>query len=405
MKKNNIVISVFLSLTAIALLALPARADERTVKIYFFWGEGCPHCANERIFLDQLPEKYSNLRVMDYEVWNNAENRAFLQKAGAALGVDISGVPFTVIGERAIVGYFNEATTGVEIEQAAVACLSNDCPDPLADILSGEKPEPSEKTAKPESNGSIIPKSVNVPLFGTVQTEHLSLPIFTIILGALDGFNPCAMWTLIFLIGLLVGMKDRKRMWVLGSAFIVASAAVYFMFMAAWLNLLLFLGAISWIRLIIGFLALGGGLYYFTQYFSNKDSACKVTGQEKRRRVFEKLKRYTQEKSYWLALGGIVVLAMAVNLVELVCSAGLPAIYTQVLALSDLATWQYYAYLLLYLLVFLLDDLFVFFVAMKTLQVAGLTTKYARASHLIGGIIMVAIGILLLFKPELLMFG
>ena len=106
-----------------------------------------------------------------------------------------------------------------------------------------------------------------------------------------------------------------------------------------------------------------------------------------------------------MAIAGIILLAFAVNLVELICSAGLPAVYVQILTLTELPTWQYYAYLVLYIFIFMLDDLFIFFVAMKTLQITGVTTKYVRASRLIGGIVMIVIGILLIFKPELLMFG
>ena len=102
---------------------------------------------------------------------------------------------------------------------------------------------------------------------------------------------------------------------------------------------------------------------------------------------------------------GIILLAVAVNLIELVCSAGLPAIYTQILSLATLDRWQYYLYLLLYILIFMLDDLIVFFIAMITLKAVGIENKYVRFSRLIGGILITIIGLLLLFKPEILMFG
>jgi hypothetical protein len=156
---------------------------------------------------------------------------------------------------------------------------------------------------------------------------------------------------------------------------------------------------------LIGAIAIGGGSYNLKEYFTNKEGTCKVTNNQKRRAVFEKLKKITQHQSFYWALGGIILLAFAVNLVELICSAGLPAVYTQILTLSELATWQYYLYLLLYILFFMIDDLFVFFVAMKTLQVTGITTKYSRWSHLIGGILMIVIGLLLIFKHQWLMFG
>jgi cytochrome c biogenesis protein CcdA len=224
-------------------------------------------------------------------------------------------------------------------------------------------------------------------------------------MGSLDGFNPCAMWALLFLITLLLGMENRKRMWILGIAFIITSALVYFLFMTAWLKLILFIGIIFWIRILIGAIAIGGGSYNLKEYFTNKEGACKVTNNQRRREIFEKLKKITQHQSFYWALGGIILLAFAVNLVELICSAGLPAVYTQILTLSELATWQYYMYLILYILFFMIDDLFVFFVSMKTLQVTGITTKYSRWSHLIGGILMIIIGLLLIFKHEWLMFG
>jgi hypothetical protein len=159
------------------------------------------------------------------------------------------------------------------------------------------------------------------------------------------------------------------------------------------------------VRAAVGLVALGGGFYYLREYWRNPDAVCKVTAPEGRRRVLERLRGLAAERRFWVALAGILALAFAVNLVELLCSAGIPAVYTQVLALSELPAWQYYAYLALYLFVFMLDDLFVFVVAMKTLQVAGLTTRYVRFSHLAGGVVLLAIGALLLLRPELLMFG
>jgi len=230
------------------------------------------------------------------------------------------------------------------------------------------------------------------------------LPLLSALIGFLDGFNPCAMWALVFLISLLLGMKDKKRMWILGATFIVTSALVYFLFMVAWLNIFLFLGLVLWIRIAIGLLALVGGSYNVREFFKNKAGTCKLDGQQKKKQIFDKIKDITKRRSFYLALLGIILLAIAVNMVELICSAGLPAVFTQVLALNHLDTWQYYAYISIYIFFFMLDDLLVFFVAMFTMQVTGLSTKYSRYSSLIGGIIMLAIGLLLLFRYDLLTF-
>ena len=248
-------------------------------------------------------------------------------------------------------------------------------------------------------------ESLTLPILGTIQTANLSLPVLSIVMGLLDGFNPCAMWTLLFLISLLLGMKDKKRMWILGVTFIAASAFIYFLFLTAWLNFFLILGFVFWVRIAIGLIAIGVGIYNLRDYQKNKDGACEVTDDEKKRKTFDKLKNITHEKKFILALGGIILLAFAVNLVELVCSAGLPAIFTQILSISNLSPGQHYSYILIYIFFFMVDDLVVFAIAMVTLHSVGIQSKYARLSRLIGGIRMLIIGGLLLLKPEILMFG
>jgi hypothetical protein len=250
-----------------------------------------------------------------------------------------------------------------------------------------------------------VPEKLKVPILGEIDTQNLSLPLLSVVIGILDGFNPCAMWTLIFLISLLLGMKDKKRMWILGGTFIAASAFVYFLFLSAWLNFFLILGFVFWIRVAIGLVALGAGIYSLRDFYINRSGACKVTDTENRKKTLNKLKNITHKRKFIAAFFGIIILAFAVNLIELVCSAGLPAVYTQVLSLNDLPALKYYLYILIYIFFFMVDDLFVFIIAMVTLHAVGIQTKYARFSRLIGGAIMVIIGILLLFKPELLMFG
>ena len=243
----------------------------------------------------------------------------------------------------------------------------------------------------------------NLPFLGELDLNSFSLPVLTIIIGGLDGFNPCAMWVLLFLISLLLNMKNRRRMWILGSAFIIVSGTVYFLFLSAWLNVILFYGMVTWLRIVIAIVAIASGLYHLREYYLNRPG-CKVANDEKRQKVFGKLKEITQRQSFWVALSGIILLAVAVNLVELLCSAGLPAVYTSVLTMSVLPAWQYYLYLLLYIIIFMLDDLIIFFIAMKALRMVGISSKYSRWSSLIGGIIILALGILLIVRPEWLSF-
>lgn len=417
--RKNIGGFIFIAFIAISGLfySAPVSAQE-DVNLYFFWGKGCPHCAKEEELLKYFQNKYDYLKVHSFEVYTNYNNAILLQQIGNELNERVDGVPFTIIGDKTFVGYL-ETMSPADLANRIEYCYKKGCSDSVAEIV-GIKPvntapniletptvtsTSNQTSTMPNGNGINGIKNIHIPFLGEVNPVTFSLPILTVAMGMLDGFNPCAMWTLVFLIGLLLGMQNRKRMWILGSAFIIASAGVYFLFMAAWLNLVLFLGFIVWVRLVIAGLALYGGVYHLKEFFTEKDVTCKVTGTESRQKVFARLKEIVHENSFLLALGGIILLAGAVNLVELICSAGLPAVYTQVLALNSLSKTQYYLYILAYIFFFMLDDLIVFFMAMKTLQLTGMTTRYVRVAKLVGGVVMVIIGVLLLFKPEWLTLG
>ena len=353
-----------IALLLIILLAPLKLVYAKDVNVYFFHGDGCPHCAAEEEFFKTLKNQTDlDFEIRKYEIWYNKENTELLSDLAKDQNWEITGVPFTVIGKKTFVGYLNDETTGAQLKKAIENCNINECVDPVTSLIeerslrikNSTKEESIASTVLQDSNipKSELPKTINLPLFGELKTQSLSLPIITIIIGALDGFNPCAMWVLIFLISMLLGMQDRKRRWILGGAFIVTSGVVYFLFLAAWLNIILFIGLIAWVRIAIGITALATGFYSLRDYYTNPHATCKVTDSEKRKQVFEKLKTFVYEKSFWLALGGIIILAAAVNLVELICSAGLPAVFTQILALSDLPTWQYYGYMVLYIIIFM----------------------------------------------------
>jgi len=378
-----------------------AQAHSASVTVYLFWAEGCPHCSRAVSYLETWAGQRDSPPIRYLELTREPDNRRVFSAITEHFAIKHPGVPLTVIGERFFQGFSDDGATGEAIKTAAADCVRSACNDIVHPLLTGSETRSDLQAC---ARSTALPKVLKLPIFGEVSIAHVSLPVLTVMLGAIDGFNPCAMWTLIFLIGLLIGLKDRFRMWVLGSVFIVASAAIYYLFMAAWLNLLLFIGMLLWIRLLIGLMALAGGGYYLRDYFTNPEAVCKVTSSASRQRVFAGLRTLAGERRFLLAITGIVLLAFLVNLVELICSAGIPAVYTQILALSELPTWQYHAYLGLYILVFMSDDLLIFFVAMKTLQVTGLTGTYARHAQAVGGAVLLAVGLLLIFKPEWLTF-
>ena len=202
-------------------------------------------------------------------------------------------------------------------------------------------------------------------------------------------------------------MENKKRMWALGITFLTASALVYMAFMFAWLGAVVSFASIKWFRLLIAFVALIAGIVNLSSFINSlkKDDGCEVVDEKKRKRIITRIKNITKEKSFFLALSGVILLAFSVNIIELACSVGLPLIFTQTLALNNLSAIEYLIYILIYIFFFLIDDIIVFAIAMFTLNITGISTRYTKYSHLIGGIIMVIIAILMAFKPEWLMFN
>lgn len=382
-----------------------AVATGTSVDIHLFWTATCPHCAKARRFLERLVPTIPGARLRSHELDGDARREAAYVSLSQRFNNDPPGVPLIVIGGDAFVGYGDDATTGAALERQIRACLDAPCNDVAGPIFAEVGATDSGASLSTDARAPSVtrpelPKTVWLPGFGEVDTGSLSLPMLTVVLAAVDGFNPCAMWVLVFLIGLLIGMQDHVRMWAYGLTFLVTSGAMYFAFMAAWLNLFLFIGSLVWVRAAIGLLAVGAGAYHLREFISNPDATCPVTTSGERQRVMERLRNAVSERSFLVAILGIMALAVAVNLIELLCSAGIPAVYAQVLALSNLPTPAYYGLLTLYIAVFMLDDVVVFVAAMVTLQACGLQTSFSRWSRLVGGCVMLAIGVLLVFKPE-----
>lgn len=391
-------LAAFAATIAVLLLAGTGRAASQAPEhadIYVFYSRTCPHCERALAFLERVRAEEPRLRLHALEV--EGRGAAPFRRAVEAFRIDRPAVPMIVIGERVMIGYGDDRISGAAIRRHLRACLAQPCRDlikPLLDEGGGGQPQ----IERPPP-----PRKVTLPFVGEIETAGLSLLALTAVMAAVDGFNPCAMWGLVFLLGLLAGFKDRRRMWALGGVFVAVSALVYFAIMAAWLNVLLLLGALAWIRAGVAAVALAGGAYYLRE-FARGETVCKVTAPESRRRLLDRLRELARRRNLALAVAGVAVLAVAVNLVDLLCSAGLPAVYTEVLAQSRLPRWEYYGYLALYILIFMADDLLVFATAMTAMTVSRFGLRYTRASNLVGGIVLAALGLLLLFRPEWLVF-
>ena len=388
---------------------IPKTEAKEPINIYLFYSQTCSTCAQEESWLEETYKDNQNVKIIRYEVTKNEENAELLNKIRQKLKNKEITTPYTVIGTMGITG-FND-TISNQIQSAIHKYSNEEYVDLVSNTIQGI--EVDFKIDTPEG-------MYQVPILGTIDPKTVSLPLVSMIIGFIDGFNPCAMWVLLFLISLLLNMKNRRKMWTLGITFLVTSAIVYMAFMLAWLQIAITLTSIRWVQFIIATIALLGGAINLTSYVKErkKDNGCEVVDSQKRKSILTRTKKIiahvddSDQKTFWqkeggfvLALLGIIGLAISVNLIELACSSGLPLIFTQILAYNNLSSIQYILYILLYIVFFLIDDIVIFIIAMTTLKVTGISTKYNKLSHLIGGIIMVLIGILMIIKPEWLMFN
>ena len=387
----------FWILTILLLLPISISAKEK-VNLYLFHSETCMHCQAEIEYLNNLEKEYDNLKVHLYEVDSHKDNAKTMIKVKEKLGIDSPNVPFTVIGNYYYIGFNDGVGDGIK---ELVEKYSNEEETNMVKPILEDKEVPDLEML----NGEI--KTINV--FGKkINPAKISLPVLSIILGTIDGFNPCAMWVLIFLISMLFNMKDRKKMWCLGITFLVTSAVVYLLFMFAWLGITTqLLTKVSWFKILIALVALIGAFVNLKSFYKSikTGSGCEVVDDKKRKKIFQKIKKITTEKSFILALLGVMILAASVNVIELACSAGIPVLFTNVLALNELTKLQTTLYIYIYILFFLIDDIIIFVIAMLTLNIKAISTRYTKYSHLIGGILMLIIGLLMLFKPNWLMFN
>ena len=374
-----------------------------TVTIYFFHSDTCSHCKAEKKFLESIKKDYPNLVIRSYEV-SSSTNYDYMKIAKDRMGSTSTGVPFTVIGDEFFNGYM--ASIGSRMK-ATLDSYYNDNTEVETPAL--EEPNLEEKEEEPKLEEKEEPKKeenteYDIPLLGKIDAKEASIPLIAIILGFIDGFNPCALWILLFLINMLFNMKNRKKMWLLGTTFLVTSAIVYFLAMLG-LSVVLSFAAITWVRRIIALVAIIGGVLNLRSYLTAKEDGCHVVDEKKRKKYFTKIKALTAEQNLLIALIGIIALAASVNLVELACSAGFPTIFITILELNNIDGLIKIGYILIYILFFLIDDLAIFIIAMLTLKISGVTTKYSKLAHLVGGIIMIVIGLLLIFKPEWIMLN
>ena len=347
------------------------------VNIYLFYSKICPHCQKEEKYFETLKEKYQDkINIYTYEVTENKTNNEIMKSLKKELKENNQGVPFTIIGSKTFLGYdesFNE-----RIENTIDSYLNEN---------------------------TTTDNIYTIPILGKIEAKNASIILIAIILGFIDGFNPCAMWILLLLINMCISIKDKKKMLIVCLTFIITSGIIYFLSMLG-IGFILDLTTIAYIRNIIAILAIVLGIYNLYTYIkTRKETGCHVVKKEKRKTIITKINNILNNKNTLLMFGGTIILATSVSLVEMACSLGFPTIFLELLSINNIHSFLKVTYLLIYILFYLIDDIIVLFLSIKAFETKGISTKYNKYVHLIGGLIMILMGVLLIFKPEWIMFN
>ncbi|KAA5547075.1 hypothetical protein FYK55_01255 [Roseiconus nitratireducens] len=427
----------------------------------------CSRCQKLKAFLPQLKKRWPAIQFQIHDVDEDALAGARWQALCRGAGA-VPGLPTIDFARRVLIGYQSDEVSGAEFEslirqvsgaaapqpspehdtatpavrrpdqsnrkrqQSPVIVLTAWAPQDTQGDDDGQQVAPSEAPASDDSASwdefelpeeaedaeiglgrappIAVPSSrdldaVDVPLLGRLRVSKLGLPLFTLAVGLVDGFNPCAMWVLVFLLSVLVNVQDRKKILLIAGTFVFVSGLAYFAFMAAWLNLFLLVGIIRPVQIALGLLAVFIGAVNVKDFFAFKKGISLSIPESKKPGLYRRVRSIVNAKYVTVALSGAVALAIVVNLIELLCTAGLPALYTQILTVQELPTWQTYLYLALYIAAYMFDDTLLVGAVIITMSHRKLQEREGRWLKLISGVVILALGGVMLLRPSWLQFG
>jgi len=374
----------------------PSPTAQEPLVIELFSRAGCTHCQTASVFVHELARTHG-AELRHHRIDEDPAALERLNDLTTQSGHALVAVPAVYVRGQLFIGFESVETTGRAIgEWIAHGSNTSDGDGAICSVDANEPCEPQPGSP---------PSTVRIPWLGTLDVRDLGLPTFTIALGLVDGFNPCAMWVLLFVLSMLIHLKSRARMALIGGTFVLVSGLVYFVFMAAWLNFFLIVGFSRWLQPVLGGIALVIGGIHVKDFFALKQGISLSIPEASKPGIYRRARDVLKAESLPSSLVTVVVLAVMVNMVELLCTAGLPAVYTQILTSRELDQLSYYAYLGLYNLAYMLDDAAMLTVAVVTLSQRKLQERGGRVLKLVSGLVMASLGLLLLFKPEWLAFS
>jgi glutaredoxin/cytochrome c biogenesis protein CcdA len=386
-----------------AVLRLPAAAGQEAppsarVVLEVFTREGCPRCEEAKRFLEGFRRERRDVDIVEHDVIHEPGALDRLRNLASERGIGAPGVPAFYVGGELVVGYRGPDLTGKRLEalvdRAEAARAETEAPE---GACLADETAPCESVA-PAPAGEA--ESIEIPFLGhSITISQLGLPLFTFALGLLDGFNPCSMWVLILMLSMLASLRDRVKMLLIAGTFVAVEGIAYFAFMAAWLNAFLLIGLSRASEVVLGGVSFLAGLVHLKDFWALGRGISLSIPQGAKPGIYARIRRILVAENLLGALVGAVVLAVLVQVVELLCTSGFPALYTRILTLRQMDPISYYGYLLLYDAAYMLDDVLILAVGVVTLSRRRLQEREGRWLKLISGAVMVGLGAYLLFAP------
>ena len=390
------------------------NSQSKKVKIEYFGRKDCKNCANLEKFLKELSTKRDDFEYVEHKIDESKEEKAFFDETTSKLKL-VKGTPIIYINGHIIQGFNTADTTGKEIENLINSGKTKD------KILTLKEYVESGQTGNVSSNGAVCTGDtvcevpgltkgaenqvlVNIPIINkTVDLTNYSLLTMSIILGTIDGFNPCAMWVLVLFLTALIAVGNKVKMFRVAGLFILAEAVMYFFILNAWIYAWDFVGLDKWVTPLVGIVGIIGGIFFIRNYLKKGDTLeCEVTDFEQRAKISKKIKDIANKPFTLLTALAIIGLALSVNVIEFACSVGIPQTYTKILQINEVPFWTRQFYTFIYIIGYMIDDIIVFGFALMSVNKLQLTTKYSKWVNLFGGILMIILGLIMLIKPSLL---
>lgn len=398
----------------IGVLAWPSRAasEDRQptgpgVELVLFWLDGCPHCEAEREFLADLQADYPGLVISAYELSSDAAGRELFGTAAARLGFEPEAVPTTVIGDRYWIGWTD--AVGREIEAEVAARLGV----PLVGTAGGTESEATppggaavdheEGSAGVSADGPAGESTVDVPVLGEVELAGRSLVVTTLVIGFVDGINPCSLWVLSVVLALVLHSRSRRRVLAVGATFLAVTTAMYGLYIIGVYTLLSYVAYLSWIQRLVAVVAALAGLLTLKDGLGIEAGPSLAVAEQHKPGIYRRIRALgASDRPLLAVLGATAALAVGVSLLETPCSAAYPVLWTDLLTAADTGLVTSAALFGLYMAVFLADELLVFGVVVATMRAARLQERHGRLLQILSGVVMLVLAGAMVIDPDLL---